>query len=66
MVLTLNACSTQKNTGATRFYHQMKTKYNIQLRSLTDIGCLKRKLLKSSGKLSWETLPVILTAKIIL
>ncbi len=30
MVLTLNACSTQKNTGATRFYHQMKTKYNIQ------------------------------------
>ena len=26
----MTGCSTQKNTGATRFYHQMKTKYNIQ------------------------------------
>ena len=25
----LSSCSTQKNTGATRAYHQMKTKYNI-------------------------------------
>ena len=23
------SCSTQKNTGATRWYHQTKTKYNI-------------------------------------
>lgn len=30
MVLLMTGCSTQKNTGATRLYHQMKTKYNIQ------------------------------------
>lgn len=29
-VLLLSSCSTQKNTGATRFYHQTKTKYNIE------------------------------------
>ncbi len=29
-LLLLASCSTQKNTGLTRAYHQMKTKYNIQ------------------------------------
>ena len=30
LVLLMTGCSTQKNTGATRLYHQTKTKYNIQ------------------------------------
>ena len=29
-ILALTACSTQKNTWASRSFHQMKTKYNIQ------------------------------------
>lgn len=30
LLLVLSSCSTQKNTGMSRWYHQMKTKYNIQ------------------------------------
>ena len=30
VAVALCSCSTQKNTGATRAYHRMKTKYNIQ------------------------------------
>ena len=29
-VVVMSSCSTQKNTGATRAYHAMKTKYNIR------------------------------------
>ena len=30
LLMVLSSCSTQKNTGMSRWYHRTKTKYNIQ------------------------------------